>query len=247
MELTDEQRAALSNYIKSDINLHRDLKLFFNRIIFLSLDAEAKECCAGNEYFAQAFKKDPRTIRRWLKKLQDLKYITIELTRSGKMVIRRTIQIAQELLVKIVNIVARKASSKKPHSNAKCPANVLYNIYNNILIDNKEKKDILYKYNISKKEKISNKPNKSKPTNYTELLKFWNTKNLESNARAFWKYNTKREWADIRNWKRAAIGWDKKALYNFAAFRANKTKDKQTTLDYLDILPDLSYNSWNTL
>ena len=229
MVLTAEQRSALSNYINSDINLHKELKLFFKRIVFLSLDADAKECCAGNEYFAKAFKKDPRTIRRWLKKLQDLKYITVELTRSGKMVIRRTIQIAQELLARIVKVAVQKVKPKKPHSKAMCPASVLYNIYNNIIQDTKKKK-------ISKKEKVINK---SKPKNYNELLKFWNDKNLQGNPRAFWLYNTKRAWTDIRSWKNAARGWDKKEQYNLALFKANKTKDQQPSTYAEELLPEM--------
>ena len=100
----------------------------------------------------------------------------------------------------------------------------------------KEKKDLLHKYNKSTKEKVSKK---SRPANYDELLKFWVGKNLEGSAKAFWKYNTKRAWSDIRNWKRAAVGWAKKAKDNLDVFKANKTENIQTTIDYKDILPKI--------
>ena len=65
-----------------------------------------------------------------------------------------------------------------------------------------------------------------------EVLKLWVDKTLEGPARTFWNYNTKRTWADIHNWKHATIGWVLKAKDNLAAFKANKTKDKQATTDY---------------
>ena len=81
-----------------------------------------------------------------------------------------------------------------------------------------------------------------------EVLEFWSDKKLEGPARTFWRYNTKRAWSDIHNWKRAAIGWSKKAKDNMATFKANKTKHtKPYTMDYESVLPDLSYNSWDIL
>ena len=124
-----------------------------------------------------------------------------------------------------------------------CQINVAYNSYN--YLDTKEKKDLLYKYNKSKKEKNYKK---SRPRNYDEVLKLWADKNLEGNAKAFWKYNTKRAWSDIHNWKRAATGWAKKAKDNLAAFKAKKTKHTEPySTDYESVLPDLSYNNWDML
>ena len=120
-----------------------------------------------------------------------------------------------------------------------CQSNVGYNYILGIYKD-----DILLR-NISQKEKVSKK---SRPKNYDELLKFWVGKNLEESAKAFWRYNTKREWADIRNWKYAAKGWAKKAKDNLDVFKANKTKHTEPySTDYESILPELTYNNWDVL
>ena len=99
-----------------------------------------------------------------------------------------------------------------------------------------DKKDLLYKYNKSKKEKVSYE---SSPKNYDEVSKLWADKKLEGTAKTFWNYNAKRTWANIRNWERAAVGWAKKAKDNLDVFKANKTEDIQTTIDYKDILPKI--------
>ena len=136
----------------------------------------------------------------------------------------------------------KQAKAKKAHSKANVQP---YGLSSIVSIDIKEKKDLIYLYIKSTKEKVSKK---SRPKNYDELLKFWADKNLEGSARTFWKYNTKRAWSDIRNWKRAAKGWAKKAKDNIAAFKVNKTKHTEPyTTDYKNVLPDLSYNSWGDI
>ena len=187
---------------------------------------------------------------------------------DGKRVVRRLISISAEVLKRAVKIVSSKLTlrdfkaickrikndtihfhstdSKDIFSSdnvAFCQINVAYNNYNNIL-DTKEKKDLLLR-NKSKKEKVSKN---ARPKNYDEVLKLWADKNLEGTARDFWKYNTKRGWANIHNWKHAAIGWAKKAKDNIAAFKVNKTKHTEPyTTDYKNVLPDLSYNSWGDI
>ena len=147
-----------------------------------------------------------------------------------------------EKAIKFAKEAAQKAKAKKAHSKANVQP---YGLSSIVSIDIKEKKDLIYKYIKSTKEKVSKK---SRPKNYDELLKFWVGKNLEESAKAFWRYNTKREWADIRNWKRAAKGWAKKAKDNLAAFKANKTKHTEPySTDYESILPELSYNNWDVL
>ena len=220
----------------------------------------------GNGYFEANFNRCARTIQRWLKAFIDCKCLIVRLVYDGKRVVKRLISISAEVLKYAAKIVSNKLTLKDFkvickrikndtthfHSNdskdiflsdnvAFCQINVAYN---NIL-NTKEKKDLLYKYNKSKKEKVSKK---SRPKNYDEVLKFWADKNLDGPAKTFWRYNTKRAWSDIRNWKHAALGWAKKAKNNLAAFKANKTKHTEPyPNDYEGVLPDLSYNSWNML
>ena len=187
---------------------------------------------------------------------------------DGKRVVKRLISISAEVLKCAVKIASNKLTLRDFKAICKrikndttnfysialndmfssdnvafCQINVAYNSYN--YLDTKEKKDLLYKYNKSKKEKNYKK---SRPRNYDEVLKLWADKNLEGNAKAFWKYNTKRAWSDIHNWKRAATGWAKKAKDNLAAFKAKKTKHTEPySTDYESVLPDLSYNNWDML
>ena len=243
-KLTSEEKIAVQNYIKH-IDISPDLKVLVYRILFLNTEAKDKCCYARNAYFAKDLGKSERTVRRDLKYLKDIDFISTTIIRKGKYIVSRFIHIAQSLVEKAIKFAketAQKAKAKKAHSKANVQP---YGLSSIVSIDIKEKKDLIYKYIKSTKEKVSKK---SRPKNYDELLKFWVDKNLEGSARAFWKYNTKRAWSDIRNWKRAAKGWAKKAKDNIAAFKVNKTKHTEPyTTDYKNVLPDLSYNSWGDI
>lgn len=243
-KLTPEEKIAVQNYIKH-IDISPDLKSLVNRILFLITEAKDKCCYARNAYFAKDLGKSERTVRRDLKYLKGIDFISSTIIRKGKYIVGRVIHITQSLVEKAIKFAketAQKAKAKKAHSKANVQP---YGLSSIVSIDIKEKKDLIYKYIKSTKEKVSKK---SRPKNYDELLKFWADKNLEGSARAFWKYNTKRAWSDIRNWKRAAKGWAKKAKDNIAAFKVNKTKHTEPyTTDYKNVLPDLSYNSWGDI
>ena len=243
-KLTPEEKIAVQNYIKH-IDISPDLKLLVNRILFLITEARDKCCYARNAYFAKDLGKSERTVRRGLHYLQGIDFISSTIIRKGKYIVGRVIHITQSLVEKAIKFAketAQKAKAKKAHSKANGQP---YDLASIVSIDIKEKKDLIYKYIKSTKEKVSKK---SRPANYDELLKFWVDKNLECSARAFWKYNTKRVWADIRNWKRAALGWAKKAKDNLAAFKANKTKHLEAYATvYDEILPEVAYNSWDML
>ena len=242
-KLTLKEKIAVQNYVKH-IDISPDLKVLLYRILFLNTDAKDKCCYARNGYFAKDLGKSERTVRRHLKYLKDIDFITTTIVRKGKYIVSRVIHIAQSLVEKAIKFAkktAQKAKAKKAHSKANGHQCGL----SSKISEDIEKKDLLYKYNKSKKEKVSRN---SRPQNYGEVLKFWVDKNLEGTARAFWKYNTKRAWSNIHNWKRAAIGWAKKAKDNLAAFKANKTKHTEPYYNnYNGILPDLSYNSWDML
>lgn len=266
--ITKTDKDKVIEWVNNNDHFSEAQKAFFRRIAYLTNNSE-NACTAGNSYFEANFGRCARTIQRWLKAFIDCKCLVVHLVYDGKRVVKRLISISAEVLKSAVKIASNKLTlrdfkaicncikndatnfysndSKDMFSSdnvAFCQSDVAYNSYNYIL-DTKEKKDLLYKYNKSKKEKVSRN---SRPADYDELLKFWVDKNLEGTARAFWKYNTKRAWADIRNWKRAAKGWAKKAKDNLAAFKANKTKHTEQSYSvYEDVLPDLSYNSWDIL
>lgn len=223
----------LLNYIKCDKNLTPPEKQVFNRIVWFISQAKDKRCYALNKYLAEQFGKSERTIRRYLHKLRELKYIVTSVTQLGRFCLERTIEIASELLDKINNNAPKNKATPpvinveksvnnytvKSHDVPNVRPNVRDNNTNRLNIDIKEKKDILYKYNISKKEKIIIN---SKPQSYDQVSGYWEKMHLQGNAQHFWNYNTKKSWSNIRNWKRAAIGWARKVSENLAAFKANK-------------------------
>lgn len=266
--ITQEEKNQIIEWVNNSDHFSEAQKAFFRRIAYLTNNSE-NACIAGNSYFEANFNRCARTIQRWLKAFIECKCLVVRLVYDGKRVVKRLISVSAEVLKCAVKIASSKLTLRDFKAICKhikndttnfysiasndmfssdnvafCQMNVAYNNYNNIL-DTKEKKDLLYKYNKSKKEKISKN---SRPKNYDEVLKLWADKNLEGTAKAFWRYNTKRGWTDIHNWKRAAIDWAKKAKNNLAAFKANKTKHTEPySNDYESILPDLSYNSWNML
>ena len=265
--ITTTDKEKVIEWVNNSDQFSEAQKAFFRRIAYLTNNSE-NACIAGNSYFEANFSRCARTIERWLKAFIDCKCLVVHLVYDGKRVVKRLISISAEVLKCAVKIASNKLTLRDFKAICKrikndttnfysialndmfssdnvafCQINVAYNSYN--YLDTKEKKDLLYKYNKSKKEKVSKN---SRPKNYDEVLKLWADKNLEGTAKTFWRYNTKRAWYDIYNWMRAAIGWAKKAKDNLAAFKANKTKHTEPySNDYESILPDLSYNSWNML
>ena len=252
---TPEERAALVKMVYEDDSIYDAARDLFAQTEFLSRNS--KTCFASNAYFAKYLNKSIRSVSRYISQLVKAGYLYINLIWKDGRVDKRIIALnISKLKERVVNKV--KTATEIFNRNVKTTTREFFRFMNNGCksgnvytcgvekgFKDKDKKDLLYKYNKSKKEKVSRN---SRPADYDELLKFWVDKNLEGTARAFWKYNTKRAWADIRNWKRAARGWAKNAKDNLAAFKANKTKHTEQSYSvYEDVLPDLSYNSWDIL
>lgn len=245
---TPEERAALVKMVYEDDSIYDAARDLFAQAEFLS--RYSKTCFASNAYFAKYLNKSIRSVSRYISQLVKAGYLYINLIWKDGRVDKRIIALnISKLKERVVNKV--KTAAEIFNRNVKTTTREFFRFMNNgFRMGNvytcgvekgfkyryKEKKDLLHKYNKSTKEKVSKK---SRPANYDELLKFWVGKNLEGSAKAFWKYNTKRAWSDIRNWKRAAVGWAKKAKDNLDVFKANKTENIQTTIDYKDILPKI--------
>ena len=251
---TPEERAALVKMVYEDDSIYDAARDLFAQTEFLSRNS--KTCFASNAYFAKYLNKSIRSVSRYISQLVKAGYLYINLIWKDGRVDKRIIALnISKLKERVVNKV--KTAAEIFNRNVKTTTREFFRFMNNGLksgnvytcgeekgFKDKEKKDLLYKYNKSKKEKVSKN---SRPKNYDEVLRLWANKKLEGSPKAFWNYNTKRGWADIHNWEHAARSWAKKAQYNLTAFKADKTKDKQTTPDYQDLLPDLSYNSWDIL
>lgn len=244
---TKADKEKVIEWVNNSDHFSEAQKAFFRRIAYLTNNSE-NACTAGNSYFEANFSRCARTIQRWLKAFIDCKCLVVHLVYDGKRVVKRLISISAEVLKSAANFASNKLTLRdfkvickrikndttnfysiasndmfSSDNTTICQSNVACNNYNNIL-DTKEKKDLSYKYNKSKKEKVSKN---SRPKNYDEVLKLWADKNLEGTAKTFWRYNTKRARSNIRSWKHAAIGWGKKTKKRIVAFKADKTKDKQ--------------------
>ena len=251
---TPEERAALVKMVYEDDSIYDAARDLFAQTEFLSRNS--KTCFASNAYFAKYLNKSIRSVSRYISQLVKAGYLYINLIWKDGRVDKRIIALnISKLKERVVNKV--KTAAEIFNRNVKTTTREFFRFMNNGLksgnvytcgeekgFKDKEKKDLLYKYNKSKKEKVSKN---SRPKNYDEVLRLWANKKLEGSPKAFWNYNTKRGWADIHNWEHAARSWAKKAKDNLDVFKANKTEDIQTTIDYKDILPDLSYNSWDIL
>ena len=239
MKLNTAEILTAKGIAKQDERLNYNLRMLLGQIIYTN-NLRGAGCYTHNAHFAKNFNKSESTIKRWLKILKDLGYITIKYVWEGTKIVNRFISISAEFLAKILDKIHKKArEAENGFAKPNDPGNEL--VSNKVITNNK----VNTNNKISAKDKILKK---SKPGNYDELLNFWANKKLEGSPKDFWNYNAKREWTDIRNWKRAAKGWAKKAKENIAAFKANKTKHTEAYATvYEDILPDLSYNSWDML
>ncbi len=253
---TPKERAALVKMVYEDDSIYDGARDAFKQVEYLSRN-DKKICWASNAYLANHLKKSIRSVSRYISQLVKAGYLYINLIWKDGRVDKRIIALnISKLKERVVNKV--KTAAEIFNRNVKTTTREFFRFMNNGCkngnvytcgveksFKDKEKDDLLYKYNKSQKEKVANK---SKPKNYDEVLKLWADNNLEGTAKAFWKYNTKRAWSNIRNWKHAAIGWAKKAKHNLDTFKANKTKHTEPySNNYESVLPDLSYNSWNML
>lgn len=76
--------------VRYDDRLTANAKLLYGEITALTNDKGY--CWANNKYFADLYKTDPRTIRRWLEQLKESKHIKIQYMINGQNVDSRRIR-----------------------------------------------------------------------------------------------------------------------------------------------------------
>lgn len=214
--------ATLHKYISQDDFLSAEIKTILHKIVFLALDAADKKCYASNHYFANLLGKSERTVRLYLQTLKNKGYISISLKYYGKRIISRTIEITKSLFEKA------KTFLKKVKNNTRCLVNEIY----------RKKKDNIYKYILSKKER---KYKNQRPENYEVLAEYWKKYKLTGNPIDFWNYNSRRGWTKIRNWMQAAVGFVEKSRKNISHLKTKRPKNEFGVnlykTDYENILP----------
>lgn len=77
-------------------------KVILSEIVLLSSKNGA--CTASNEYFAELYDVDERTIRRWIHTLKNLNIIKINILKGNKRVIKLDKILNKKLLDKVKNV-----------------------------------------------------------------------------------------------------------------------------------------------
>ena len=177
MVLNTAEVLTAKNIAKKDERLNYNLRLLLGQIIYTN-SLEAGCCYTRNSHFAKNFNKSERTIKRWLKILKDLGYISIQYVWKGTKIVNRFIGISAEFLAKVLDKIHKKTGGAK--NGVGKP-----NVPGNGPVSNSTTYNIVYTNNkISAKDKILKK---SKPENYDELLNFWANKKLDGSPKDFWQ------------------------------------------------------------
>lgn len=82
--------AVIPANVRYDENLKLGEKMMYGEIT--SLTYKTGECWASNNYFARLYKVSPQAISKWIKSLEQYKYITIDYEMQGKTINKRIIK-----------------------------------------------------------------------------------------------------------------------------------------------------------
>ena len=91
MEEKPNYYAIIPANVRYDENLKANTKLMYGEITALS--SKYGECTASNNYFARLYNVDPSAISKWIKELENQKYIEVNYERKGKEIKKRVIKI----------------------------------------------------------------------------------------------------------------------------------------------------------
>lgn len=112
MVLNTAEVLTAKNIAKKDERLNYNLRLLLGQIIYTN-SLEAGCCYTRNSHFAKNFNKSERTIKRWLKILKDLGYISIQYVWKGTKIVNRFIGISAEFLAKVLDKIHKKTGGLK--------------------------------------------------------------------------------------------------------------------------------------
>lgn len=203
--MTDSKKsyyAVIPANVRYDEELPPNAKLLYGEITALC-NSEGY-CWASNKYFAELYGVADRTIRRWLKELNDRGYIQSKLFyKSGsKEVEKRFITIVQQPIDK--NVLTLMTEMSPPQDkNVLTPddKNVLYNITSINTTD--------------EYINISNTPKRKqfKPPTLEEIQSYCKERKNNVDAKKFYDYYSAAEWCDakgdkVKSWKQKVITWE---------------------------------------
>ena len=91
MEEKPNYFAVIPANVRYNENLKLGAKMMYGEIT--SLTYKTGECWASNNYFAKLYKVSPQAISKWIKSLEEYKYVTIDYEMKGKLITKRIIKL----------------------------------------------------------------------------------------------------------------------------------------------------------
>ncbi|MGN0730795.1 MAG: helix-turn-helix domain-containing protein [Treponema sp.] len=173
MILNAEEIFAAKSIAKQDERLNYNLRMLLGQIIY-TINLRGSGCYTHNSHFAKNFNRSERTIKRWLKILKDLGYISVQYIWEGTKIVNRFIGISAELFDKISDEIHKK-TDKAENSVAKP------NVPGNGPVINK----VLPREDISSNEDIYTRV-RAKKVNGDNLSEAENTTN-NHNRESYWQ------------------------------------------------------------
>lgn len=208
--------------IRYDNNLSANEKLLYSEIT--ALMAKTGVCWSTNNYFAKLYGVSKETVSRWIKHLNDLHYICVQVVRDveTREVIERSITLPQVEYLKSIPIDEKINTPPLKKINTPPLKNVKENNINNNNI------------NIEHIKKFS-------PPTKEEVVEYARTRNRIDLADQFYDYFETGNWIDskgnkVRNWKQKFITWEK---YQVSANRNNFEARNYTTEEMNDLFDNL--------
>lgn len=209
MEEKPSYYAIIPATVRYDEDLIPHAKLLYGEITALS--NKEGYCYATNKYFAKLYQVHWTTISRWIKDLQDKKYISVEVLYKGdtKEIEKRIIKISDTYYQNCYGGISKNAN-RGISKNAKD---------NNTSINN-------------------TRINNSKPT-LEEVKEYCKERNNNVDPNKFYDYYSVNNWIDnkgnkVRNWKQKLITWEKHSPDNVELpdwfnkdIKANATLEEQ--------------------
>lgn len=199
--------------VRYDKKLTPNAKLLYGEIT--ALCNEKGFCWASNNYFAKLYNVKPQAISRWIKSLEECKYIEIEYIYKGKEITQRKVSINSDTYQQINKGVSIESEEGINKSVTGYQQNDKENNTINNTINNKVNTE-------KQKTKKFVKPTIQEIKEYAEYLKY---KGFDSDR--FFYYYESNGWVQNRNkpivdWKSAVRSWE----LNSKRFNPDK-KEKQ--------------------
>lgn len=188
--------AILPANIRYDPDLPPNAKLLYGEIT--ALCSEKGYCWASNEYFAKLYNVDKRSISRWISKLEEKKYIRIQINKEENGVNR---------FLSILDTPIDENVTPRQNCRGGIDKNVVGGIDKNVYYNNTNNNNTLnIKENIKRKNFV-------KPT-LEELKEYCIESSLSIDCQYFYDYYESNGWQvgknKMKDWKATLRNWNRR-------------------------------------